>query len=562
MQWCSSDQLFSNKKKIFSTFGEPTSQEALILAEKCEPDADKSDEEEKDPTTTEPSDQVSDHKLDTITSTLRSPLISWLYKQNMVEIFGYAPHYEHMLLAIFVCEPEAEKSDEGEKSPEPMEPPDQASDLWCTPEVIPTLRSPPTNPVPEKKIGPIYQYPKEFKLAECGAEQEVVREENKVSVNEKTDVLTHQQEDKDFAQSEITPSKKQAKKYIIPLKGFQPLPKTYISIYPCLKDLSAEIGIQEASDLWCLPEVIPTMRSPPTNPVPEKKIGPIYQYPKEFKLATFGAEQEVEEAREKDNVSSNEKTVVKHHQEDQSENMPSKNQAKKKIIPLKITQPLPETYIPMYPLKDLMTEYGSHEAPNAPVDAKDELQDSTKNSSDQSGNNSPQSGKIPSKDKIMKKKITFKIIHPLPLQKKDRFLTLQVKEGSETKQKFRIESFKTNQNHEWTSPPLIFDVGKNEALFLNVKEKLTSFGSMSRLMERGRILGLAKYKNGTYKWNNMTAFRSIIPGLKIEVEVEDIYETIKNPDSGQNKTQQKINPGFLKNEFLHLKERLRKRRSM
>ena len=258
---------------------------------------------------------------------------------------------------------------------------------------------------------------------------------------------------------------------------------------------------------------------------------------------------------------------MKHHQEDkdfpQSENIPSKKQATKIIIPLKVTQPLPETYIPIYPcLKDLISECGSQEAPNAPVNAKDEVQETTKNSSDQSGNNSPQSGNIPSKDKIMKKKITFKIIHPFPLQKKDWYLSLQIKEGSETKEKFRIESFKTNQNHEWTSPPLIFDVGKDEALFLNFKEKLTSFGSMSRLMGRGRILGLAKYKNGTYKWNNLTAFRSIIPDLKIEVGVEDIYETIKNPDSGKNKTQQKINPGFLKNEFLHLKERLRKRRSM
>ena len=169
-------------------------------------------------------------------------------------------------------------------------------------------------------------------MAECGAEQEVAREEDKVSVNEKTDVLTHQQEDKDFAQSEITPSKNQAKKNIIPLKGFQPLPETYIPIYPCLKDLSAEIGIQESSDKGCLPEVIPPMRLPPTNPVPEKKIDPIHQYPKE--LAEFGAGQEVAEAREKDKVSGNEKTVVKHNQEDkdfpQSENIPSKDKIKKK----------------------------------------------------------------------------------------------------------------------------------------------------------------------------------------------------------------------------------------
>jgi hypothetical protein len=155
MLWCSSDQLLSNKKKAFPTFGEhTTSQEDLKLAEKYEPDVDKSDEEEKD-TTTEPLNQFSDHKPDTVKSPLRSPLISWLYKQNMLEVFGYAPHYEHMLLAIFVCDPVGEKSDEGEKSPEPMEPPDQASDPGCLPEVIPTLRSPPTNSVPEKKIGPI-----------------------------------------------------------------------------------------------------------------------------------------------------------------------------------------------------------------------------------------------------------------------------------------------------------------------------------------------------------------------------------------------------------------------
>ena len=166
-----SDQFLSNKKKVFPTFGEPTSQEAIILTEKCEPDKNKSDEKERDPTTTEPSDQVSDHKPETTIGLPRPrwPLISRISKQNMLDIFGYAPECEHMLFAIFVCEPEAEKSDEGEKSPEPMEPPDQASDPGCLPEVIPTLRSPPTNSVPEKKIGPIHQCPKELKLAECGA---------------------------------------------------------------------------------------------------------------------------------------------------------------------------------------------------------------------------------------------------------------------------------------------------------------------------------------------------------------------------------------------------------
>ena len=151
-----SDQFLSNKRKFLPTFGEPTSQEAPILSEKCEPDENKSDEKERDPTTTEPLDQVSDHKPETTIGLPRPrwPLISRISKQNMLDIFGYAPEYEHMLLAIFVCQPaEADKCDEGEKSPEELEPPDPASDPGCLPEVIPTMRSPPTNPVPEKKIG-------------------------------------------------------------------------------------------------------------------------------------------------------------------------------------------------------------------------------------------------------------------------------------------------------------------------------------------------------------------------------------------------------------------------
>ena len=438
--WCSTlDQDLSNKKKVFPTFGEPASQEALILAEKCEPDADKSDEEEKDPTTTEPSD-LSDHKPDT-TSTLRSPLISWLYKQNMLVIFEYAPEYEHMLLAIFVCnecvyEPEAEKSDEGEKSPEAMEPPDQASDQGCLPEIIPTLRSPPTNPV---------------------------------------------------------------------------------------------------SDQGCLPEVIPTLRSPPPNPVTES-----------------------------------EKTDVKNHQEDftQSENLPSKNQEKKKI-PLKEFKPLPENYIPIYPcMKDLWLDLiltsqkagkedknlSGHEK----ADTKNEVPESHKKPSIQSGkdSDSPQSGNIPSKDKIIKKKITFKVIHPSPLLQKDLYLTLQVQEGSVVKKKFKIKSLKTGKNQE--NPPLIFYMDKDDDIVLNVIKKKISFGWKSTVvLKNGKW---SKLKNGWYI-GVPELFSSIIPGLKIELIVEDILETIEKPDSEQNKTQQKIKPSFLKNEFLHLKERFKKRRS-
>ena len=419
MQWCSSDQLLSNEKKFFSTFGEPTSQEALILAEKCEPDENKSDEKEKDPTTTEPLDQVSDHKPDTITSTLRWPLISRLFsKQNMVDISGYAP--------------EAKKSDEGEKSPEPMKPPDKPSDLGCLPEVIPTLASPPTKPVPEKKIGPIHQCLKELKLVEYGAEKKVeeAREEDKVSDNEKT-YVKHQQTDKDVPQSEKISSKNQVKKKKNPLKVFQPLPGTYIPKYPCLKELLAEFGIQE------------------------------------------------------DKLSGNEK-----------------------------------------------------------ADAKNEVQESTKKLFDQSGKDPPQSGHIPSKDKIIKKKITFNVTHPSPLQKKDWYLTLQVKEGSDEKQKIRIKTEKTSQNHEWTSPPLVFDVGKDETIVFKVKEKNKGFGFISGVLEKCRFSGLAKRKNGAYE-SDMLPFRSIIPDLKVKIKVEDILETITKTDSGKNKMQQKSY--FIKN---------------
>jgi hypothetical protein len=494
MLWCSSDQLLSNKKKAFPTFGEhTTSQEALKLAEKFEPDVDKSDEEEKD-TTTEPLNQFSDHKPDTVKSPLRSPLISWLYKQNMLEVFGYAPHYEHMLVAIFVCEPEGEKSDEGEKSPEPMEPPDQLSDQGCSPEVIPTMRSPPTNPEPDQRSLP-----------------------------------------------EVIPTMRSPPTNPVPDQG-------------------------------CLPEVIPTMRSPPTNSVPEKKIA-LKNRPKELELAECGAEQEVEEAREE--VSGSEKTDVKNHQEDkdfhQSENLPldltSKNPAKKIIIPLKGFQPLPKTYIPLYPcLKDLLAELGSQEPGKEDKkisgyekpDTKNEVQESPKKSLNQSDNDPPQSEHIPSKDKIIKKKITFKVIHPSPLPQKDWYLTLEVTEGSVKKEKIKIKSEKTSKNQELTWTPLTFYVGKDDAIVFNVVEKKKGFGSMSRVIKSGQWTP-DKLKSGKFT-STMPMFRLIIPDLKVEVEVEDILETIEKSDSGQNKAQQKIKPSFLKNEFLHLKERFKKRR--
>ena len=80
---------------------------------------------------------------------------------------------------------------------------------------------------------------------------------------------------------------------------------------------------------------------------------------------------------------------------------------------------------------------------------------------------------------------------------------------------------------------------------------------MSRVLKSGWISGLAKFKNGAYK-TDMLPFRSIIPDLMVKFKVEDILEITKNTDSGQNKMQQK---SFLKNEFLHLKERFKKRRS-
>jgi|688.fasta_scaffold1388054_1 hypothetical protein len=61
---------------------------------------------------------------------------------------------------------------------------------------------------------------------------------------------------------------------------------------------------------------------------------------------------------------------------------------------------------------------------------------------------------------------------------------------------------------------------------------------MSRILKRGWFSGIVKYEKGTYKWNELT-LKSFVPDLKVEVEVEDIYETTKNPDSGQNKMQQK-----------------------
>ena len=326
-----------------------------------------------------------------------------------------------MLLAIFVCEPaEAEKSEEGDKSLEPMKPPDQASEQGCLPEVIPTLRSPPTNPVPDQGCLP-----------------------------------------------EVIPT--------LRLPPTNPVP-----------------------DQGCLPEVIPTLRSPPTNPVPEKKIGPIYQCPK---------------------------------------------------LNLKKFQPLPKTYIPIYPcLKELLAEL--------------EVQDSTKKTLNQSDKDPTQSGNIPSKDKIIKKKVTFRVIYPSPLPQKDWYLSLQVKEGSVLKETIEIKTEKTSKKQKLTWTPLIFNVGKDDAVVFSVMKKITSSVSISEEISFANVEWYPDkfQKNGKFACQ-MKKLQSILPGLKVEYGVEDILETIEKPDSGQNKTQKKINSSFFKNKFLHLKERLRKRRS-
>jgi hypothetical protein len=217
-------------------------------------------------------------------------------------------------------------------------------------------------------------------------------------------------------------------------------------------------------------------------------------------------------------------------------------------------------------LKDLLAELGSQEAQNEDkkisgnekADAKNEVQESPKKSLNQSDKDPPQSGNIPSKDKIIKKKITFKVIHPSPLPQKDWYLTLEVTEGSVKKEKIKIKSEKTSKNQELTWTPLTFYVGKDDAIVFNVVEKKKGFGSMSRVIKSGQWTP-DKLKSGKFT-STMPMFRLIIPDLKVEVEVEDILETIEKPDSGQNKRQQKINQSFLKNEFLHLKERFKKRR--
>jgi hypothetical protein len=319
----------------------------------------------------------------------------------MLVLFGYAPEYEHMLLAIFVCEPsEAEKSEEGYKSLEPMEPPDQASDQGCLPEVIPTLRLSPTNPVP---------------------------------------------------------------------------------------------------DQGCLPEVIPTLRSPPTNPVPETKIGPIYQCPK---------------------------------------------------LHLKKFQPLPKTYIPIYPtLEDILAELGQEadkdDDKKLPGYAKHEVQDSTKKTLNQSDKDPPQSGNVPSKDKNIKKKVTFRVTYPSPLPK-DWHLSLQIKEGAMEKKNIKIKAEKTSKNQKLTWAPTILNVGKDEAVVFSVMKKTSSFGSKSEVISSGQWYPDKFQQHGKYK-GNMQSFHSILPGLEVEFEVEDLLETIEKPDSGvsgQNKTKNKFK--FLK----------------
>ena len=575
--WCSisPDKVLSKKIKInsgepiFDTIDNKSSQEALRGSpdqkktnerkkkrkkKKSEPHAKKFDEKENNSAAFETPHQASGHEVQPEAMPTRiclaylfvcmsiaccwSPFLSGELSSTICEpdqlVESPAPIDDQIDYAIFESwleapkfseksEPDAEKTDEKEKDPLATEPPDLASDLKVKPDVVPTPRSPSTNSHAETFI-PIYPCLKEMILAEFGISQQV--EEALEEVN----VLG-----KDKADATEPP--------------------------------------EPASDHKVKMESTSRPRSPaPTNPEPEKKKchRPNCPVPKELKLAELSEfrRQEVKKKTIKEKADTIEPPEKASDQKVEMESKPrprspaptkpelEKSPGQKKLnlaefrrkeinkVPVKEKADAME---PPEPDSDQKVEMESTPRPRSPVPTNPEPEKKNCHSPNCPGLNKvsgnenntkdqvqEQSENIPSKNQIIKRKITLKVLHhplkPSTLPQKDCYLTLQVYNRAGESKKIEGESKKiqiprSSENQEWwTSPSLFFDYDNQyDAICITLKERKKTIVSKSKTKdfwtfnpalytdkEKYRILG-----------NNMPDFEGMIEIYAEKVVIED-----------------------------------------
>ena len=220
---------------------------------------------------------------------------------------------------------------------------------------------------------------------------------------------------------------------------------------------------EKASDQKVEMESKPRPRSPPpTNPKPEKSPGQ-----KELKLAEF-------RRKEINKVPFKEKADAMEPPEPDSDQK----------VEMEST-PRPRSPVPTNP----EPEKKNCHSPNCP--GLNKVSGNENNTKDQV---QEQSENIPSKNQIIKRKITLKVLHhplkPSTLPQKDCYLTLQVYNRAGESKKIEGESKKiqiprSSENQEWwTSPSLIFDYDNQyDAIFITLKERKKTIVSKSKTID-------------------------------------------------------------------------------
>ena len=276
------------------------------------------------------------------------------------------------------------------------------------------------------------------------------------------------------------------------------------------------------------PEVEPDKK--PTPPPTNKPEIPLDQIPKELKLAEFGKE-EVEENWKEDDVLGNESAdAIK--QPEQNSHLKDEPEA----IPIAKTSNQDNEnkndYL-LYPslIQDKLFEFGKLELEDAwkadpvidekkaNVEKKVLKIEIDKKLFAESDEDSPQLGKIPSKNLKLKKLILLKIFQPTPLPQKDWYIVVRAEIGGKT------QKFKSKSNvDEWSTPPLYFDVDNPYDRFcISVaRKKKTTFGSnkVENITGSGWMLP-SKLKQGTIEYinPNLTDF---IPDVTFEIMTQDV----------------------------------------
>ena len=285
------------------------------------------------------------------------------------------------------------------------------------------------------------------------------------------------------------------------------------------------------------PEVEPDKKPtpPPTNPHHEI---PLNQFPKELKLAEFGKGEVEENMWEEDYVLGNESAdAIKQLEQnpdlkaDEAE-VPTRNEVPEVPIakspnPIDLENKNDDILYPS--LKELIVaELGKQE-----LDEADPIIDEKKANVEkkvlkieidkklfaESDEDSPQLGKIPSKNLKLKKLILLKIFQPTPLPQKDWYIVVRAEIGGKT------QKFKSKSNvDEWSTPPLYFDVDNPYDRFcISVaRKKKTTFGSnkVENITGSGWMLP-SKLKQGTIEYinPNLTDF---IPDVTFEIMTQDV----------------------------------------